>query len=99
MTKVIKILILLFAGIYFRCEANDSVVEVSSSGLVFSQEKNISMVSEKLEISPKEISVQYEFENTSKKEIEVTVASLFLHLESIGLVILSLTHQILVTLK
>jgi hypothetical protein len=73
MTKVIKILILLFAGIYFRCEANDSVVEVSSSGLVFSQEKNISMVSEKLEISPKEISVQYEFENTSKKEIEVTV--------------------------
>ncbi len=73
MTKVLKILILLCIGIYLRCEANDSVVEVSSSGLVFSEEKDISMVSEKLEISPKQISVQYEFENTFKREIEVTV--------------------------
>lgn len=74
MNKLIKIfLFVLFSIFYLGCEANDSVVEVGSSGLFFSQEKDISMVKEKLEISPRQISVQYEFENTSNREIEVTV--------------------------
>ena len=73
--KICSVL-LLFLGLAEKSLANDSVVEVGTSGLIFSEEKNISMIKEKLDISEREISVQYEFSNDSKNDIEVIVKEL-----------------------
>jgi len=55
------------------CEANDGVMDISTGGLTLSKENNISMNSEVLVISKTKISVSYEFENKSNKEIEVVI--------------------------
>ena len=54
--------------------ANDSTASFGTGGLVLTKTKAIKMRSEKLLISPSKITVDYEFENTTDKDITTTVA-------------------------
>lgn len=54
--------------------ANDSTARVGVGGLELTKTDNISMVSERLEISTAQIRVTYRFRNTSDKDITTTVA-------------------------
>lgn len=63
--------------ICFSCNlsyANDSIARIAAGGLVFEQTNDIEMVSEHLEISTTEISVDYLFHNHSKQDVNALIA-------------------------
>tara|TARA_R110002020_G_scaffold207296_3_gene412755 strand:+ start:838 stop:1851 length:1014 start_codon:yes stop_codon:yes gene_type:complete len=66
------ILMLLWAA--QAATANDTTAELKTGGLVFVQTDAISMVEEKLYISPSEVRVEYRFRNTTDKDVEALVA-------------------------
>lgn len=61
-------------GLWEPAAANDSSAELRAGGLVFVPNEVISMVSEDLFISEKEVKVRYLFRNTSDKDVTVLVA-------------------------
>lgn len=64
-------LALAFTG---ACAANDSSVELSVGGLVFTRNADVSMESEDLTITPEQVTVKYQFLNKSDKPVSLTVA-------------------------
>jgi hypothetical protein len=54
--------------------ADDSTAELSTGGLVFTQNTDIRMASEDLSISPTNLKVRYEFVNDSGHDIDAIVA-------------------------
>jgi hypothetical protein len=54
--------------------ANDTTAELRTGGLVFVQTDAISMVEEKLYISPREVRVDYRFRNNTDTDVEALVA-------------------------
>ena len=54
--------------------ANDTTAELKTGGLVFVQTDAISMVEEKLYISPSEVRVDYRFRNNTDTDVEALVA-------------------------
>ncbi|KGF66800.1 hypothetical protein LL06_26095 [Hoeflea sp. BAL378] len=66
------ILMLLWAAP--AATANDTTAELKTGGLVFVQTDAISMVEEKLYISPTEVRVEYRFRNTTDADVEALVA-------------------------
>jgi len=54
--------------------ANDTTAELKTGGLVFVQTDAISMVEEKLHISPSEVRVEYLFRNITDRDVEALVA-------------------------
>ncbi|MBC7281840.1 MAG: DUF4424 domain-containing protein [Hoeflea sp.] len=54
--------------------ANDTTAELKTGGLVFVQTDAISMVEEKLHISPTEVRVEYRFRNNTDTDVEALVA-------------------------
>src|SRR6516162_5888069 len=54
--------------------ANDSSAELSVGGLVFSRSDDVSLESEILKISPKLVSVRYQFFNRTIQPVTLTVA-------------------------
>ena len=54
--------------------ANDTIAELKTGGLTFTRSLDISMVEEKLYISPREVRVDYVFRNTSDRPIDTIVA-------------------------
>ena len=54
--------------------ANDSSIMLSAGGLIFQKNHDIAMLSEDLYISQENIFIDYIFENTSNKDITLTIA-------------------------
>ncbi|MEP6566755.1 MAG: DUF4424 domain-containing protein [Mesorhizobium sp.] len=54
--------------------ANDSIAELSTGGLILSRSDAVAMESEDLHISPKEVTVDYVFRNTTDKDVDAIVA-------------------------
>ena len=65
------VLALLIAG---AASGNDSTAELAAGGLVLTKNAAIEMRSEDLFISAKQVRVHYQFANTSKADVTVTVA-------------------------
>ena len=67
-----------FMMIFFFCKplayANETAAEIAASGIVFKEEKNISIEKEDLYISQDKIEVAYVFKNHSSKDIITIVA-------------------------
>ena len=74
-TISIALLYLLFMASFLNsATANDSAAEISASGILFKEEKNISIENEDLFISLKKVEVSYVFKNHSDKDISIEVA-------------------------
>ena len=58
----------------FPAAANDTMAELKTGGLTFVESPDVSMDSEALFISEKEVRVDYVFENSSDKDVETLVA-------------------------
>jgi hypothetical protein len=54
--------------------ANDSISELGTGGLILSRTDAVRMQSEKLSISPDEVTVDYVFKNDTDKDVNATVA-------------------------
>src|SRR5579872_2673869 len=54
--------------------ANDTSAELSAGGLVFARSADVSLESETLKISPKLVSVRYQFVNQATQPVTLTVA-------------------------
>ncbi|OCW57234.1 DUF4424 domain-containing protein [Hoeflea olei] len=65
---------LLLLAATHAAPANDTTAELKTGGLVFVQTEAISMVEEKLYISPSEVRVDYRFRNTTDSDVEALVA-------------------------
>ena len=70
-TAVLGTLVLAWGG---AAGANDSTAGLAAGGLVLTKNADIVMRSEKLYISDKQVRVDYQFLNTSPKDVTVTVA-------------------------
>ena len=55
-------------------QANDSTVTLGTGGLVFKKTADINIVSERLRISPKKITVDYEMKLLRSEPLEVDIA-------------------------
>jgi len=72
-----KIIIIFFISLIVFCQktiANDATATIGIGGLELKQSDDISMESEDLFVSTKEIRVRYNFKNTSSKDISTIVA-------------------------
>ena len=67
----IPLLLLVFAPASL---ANDQSAELSVGGLVFTHSPDVSLESENLKISPKVVSVRYQFVNQTAQPVTLTVA-------------------------
>ena len=66
--------LILTLGLAQPCQANDSEAETSLGGLVLKQNDQISMDSEDLFISAKQVRVKYRFTNHSDRDVRALVA-------------------------
>jgi hypothetical protein len=66
--------LLVFAAILPTARANDSAASSAAGGIQLKREPRISMAKEKLTISKKKITVEYEFINESDQDITTEVA-------------------------
>lgn len=67
-------LLLLFSSCEACVYANETAAEIAASGIVFKEEKNISIEKEELYISLDKVEVAYVFKNNSNKDIATTIA-------------------------
>ncbi|MDP3522929.1 MAG: DUF4424 domain-containing protein [Hoeflea sp.] len=72
--KCTAIATLMLLSLAVAARANDSTAELRTGGLVFVQTEAISMVEERLYISPREVRVDYRFRNLTDKDVEALVA-------------------------
>ncbi|MBU4529929.1 MAG: DUF4424 domain-containing protein [Hoeflea sp.] len=72
--KFTALAILMLFSVAQAARANDTTAEMKTGGLVFVQTDAISMVEEKLYISPREVRVEYRFRNITDRDVEALVA-------------------------